>query len=80
MASLELLEGEQMERARIELQNSYDPVAEEYAKRYYDELNRKPFDRKMLNWFIEKMDGVGTVCDLGCGCGHIANYLHIRDI
>lgn len=69
-----------MERARIELQNSYDPVAEEYAKRYYDELNRKPFDRKMLNWFIEKMDGVGTVCDLGCGCGHIANYLHNRDL
>jgi ubiquinone/menaquinone biosynthesis C-methylase UbiE len=72
--------GEQMERARIELQNSYDHVAEEYAKRFYDELDRKPFDRKMLDWFIEKMDGVGTVCDLGCGSGHIANYLHNRNL
>lgn len=80
MASLELLQGEQMERARIELQNSYDLVAEEYAKRFYDELDRKPFDRKILDWFIEKMDGVGTVCDLGCGSGHIANYLHNRDL
>ncbi|HEY9847667.1 MAG TPA: methyltransferase domain-containing protein, partial [Candidatus Caenarcaniphilales bacterium] len=69
-----------MERAQTELQNSYDRVAEEYAKRFYDELDRKPFDRKMLDWFIEKVDGLGTTCDLGCGCGHIANYLHNRGL
>lgn len=69
-----------MERVPKELQNSYDRVAEEYAKRFYDELDRKPFDRKMLDWFIEKADGVGTICDLGCGSGHIANYLHNRDL
>ncbi|MBD3885168.1 methyltransferase domain-containing protein [Phormidium tenue FACHB-886] len=62
------------------MQNSYDHVAEKYAKRFYDELDRKPFDRKMLDWFIEKMDGMGTVCDLGCGSGHIANYLHNRNL
>lgn len=69
-----------MEQAQTELQNSYDRVAEEYAKRFYNELDSKPFDRKMLDWFIEKVDGVGTICDLGCGSGHIANYLHNRDL
>ena len=69
-----------MEQAQTELQNSYNRVAEEYAKRFYNELNSKPFDRKMLDWFIEKVNGVGTICDLGCGSGHIANYLHDRDL
>lgn len=69
-----------MEQAQTELQNSYDRVAEEYAKRFYDELDRKPFDRKMLDWFIEKVDSLGTICDLGCGSGHIANYLHNRSL
>lgn len=69
-----------MEQAQTELQNSYDRVAEEYAKRFYNELDSKPFDCKMLDWFIEKVDGVGTICDLGCGSGHIANYLHNRDL
>lgn len=67
-----------MERVQTELQNSYDLVAEEYAKRFYDELDRKPFDRKMLDGLIEKVEGLGIICDLGCGSGHIANYLHNR--
>jgi SAM-dependent methyltransferase len=71
---------ELMEQAQTELQNSYDRVAQEYAKQFYDELDSKPFDRKMLDWFIEKVDGLGTICDLGCGCGHIANYLHNRSL
>jgi SAM-dependent methyltransferase len=65
-----------MEQEQTELQNSYNRVAEEYAKQFYDELDRKPFDRKMLDWLIEKVDGLGTICDLGCGSGQIANYLH----
>jgi ubiquinone/menaquinone biosynthesis C-methylase UbiE len=69
-----------MERSQTELQNSSDHVAKAYAKRFYDELDRKPFDRKMLDWFIEKVDGIGEICDLGCGSGHIANYLHDRDL
>jgi ubiquinone/menaquinone biosynthesis C-methylase UbiE len=69
-----------MEQAQTELQNSYDCVAEEYAKRFYYELDSKPFDRKMLDWSIEKVDDVGTMCDLGCGSGHIANYLYNRGL
>lgn len=69
-----------MERSQTGLQSSYDCVAKKYAKRFHDELDRKPFDRKMLDWLVEKVDGLGTACDLGCGCGHIANYLHDRGL
>ena len=55
-----------MERSQTELQTSYDCVAAEYTRRFYDELDRKPFDCKMLDWFIEKMNGVGTG---GQSCG-----------
>jgi len=35
------------------LQSSYDRVVEEYAGQFRDELDKKPFDRKMLDWLIE---------------------------
>jgi SAM-dependent methyltransferase len=58
------------------LQASYDRLAKTYADKLYGELAHKPFDRLMLNWLIEKVDGSGTICDLGCGPGQIARYLH----
>ena len=69
-----------MERAPTELQSSYDRVAEEYAREFRDELDQKPFDRKMLDWFGEKVDGRGAICDMGCGPGQIARYLHDRGV
>jgi SAM-dependent methyltransferase len=61
-----------------ELQTSYDRLAKTYADKIYGELARKPFDRLMLDWLIEKVEGKGTICDLGCGPGQIARYLHDR--
>jgi len=63
---------------RLDLQSSYDRVAAEYADQFGDEMARKPFDRKMLDWLIEKVGGRGPICDLGCGPGQIARYLHSR--
>lgn len=60
------------------LRNSYDQVAEAYAKHFRDELNHKPFDRKMLDWLVEKVGDRGIICDMGCGPGQIAGYLHDR--
>ena len=60
------------------LQSSYDRVAETYAQRFHDEPSRKPFDRLMLNWLVEKVGGSGMICDLGCGPGQITRYLHDR--
>ena len=61
---------------RMDLQVSYDRVAEEYARRYFHELDHKPFDREQLARFAERVRDVGPVCDLGCGPGQIARFLH----
>lgn len=57
-------------------QSSYDAVAAEYAQKFYDEMERKAFDRKMLDWLAEKVGELGVICDMGCGPGQIARYLH----
>jgi SAM-dependent methyltransferase len=61
-----------------EPQNNYDPIAEEYARAFRDELEKKPFDRKMLDWLMEKVAARGRICDLGCGGGQAAGYLRSR--
>jgi SAM-dependent methyltransferase len=67
-----------MELMSEELQTSYDRVAENYAEQFRDEMDKKPFDRKMLDWLAEKVGGLGVICDMGCGPGQIARYLHGR--
>ena len=59
-----------------DVQSSYDRVAEDYAEQYRDELEKKPFDRKMLDWLAEKVGELGVVCDMGCGPGQVARYLY----
>ena len=63
-----------------DLQESYDQVAEEYVARFFHELEHKPLDRQLLNRFAEAVRGLGPVCDMGCGPGHIAHYLHQQGI
>jgi ubiquinone/menaquinone biosynthesis C-methylase UbiE len=57
------------------IQQSYDRVADEYARRISSELQNKPLDRELLSRFASDMAGKGEVCDMGCGPGHIARYL-----
>jgi ubiquinone/menaquinone biosynthesis C-methylase UbiE len=59
-----------------DVQSSYDRVADEYARRIYDELHHKPLDCQLLDRFAESVRKAGIACDLGCGPGHIARYLH----
>lgn len=54
---------------------AYNDIAEEYAAHLYHELDHKPFDRKMLDWLVERVDGLGPICDLGCGPGQVARYI-----
>jgi SAM-dependent methyltransferase len=56
---------------------AYDRIADEYARRIYDELRHKPLDCQLLKRFADSLrDLPGVVCDLGCGPGQIARYLH----
>lgn len=59
---------------------SYDAAAHAYAERLADELDQKPLDRHLLNRFAEAVQGEGIVADLGCGPGHVAAYLHDRNV
>jgi len=57
------------------IRESYDRLAEEYARRIADELQHKPLDRALLDRFAKQTSGQGDVCDMGCGPGHVARYL-----
>jgi SAM-dependent methyltransferase len=59
---------------------SYDAVADAYAKEFFDELSRKPFDRALLDTFAAAIPPRGEVLDIGCGPGHIARYLSERGV
>jgi SAM-dependent methyltransferase len=60
--------------------NSYDQVASEYAERFKDEMDDKPFDRGCLDRLGLEVGSLGPICDLGCGPGQVARYLHRRGI
>jgi len=63
-----------------DLPGTYDRVARPYADQFFSELERKPFDRELLDQFAERMRGRGRVCDLGCGPGHVGRYLRDRGV
>ena len=64
------------ERTLHAIQKSYDGVADEYARHLYSELDNKPLDRELLTRFAARVKGQGAICDMGCGPGHIARFLH----
>lgn len=60
----------------VNVRQSYDSVAQEYANRFADELSHKPLDRELLTRFALEVSGRGTVYDLGCGPGQTTAFLH----
>ena len=66
------------DRKANDVAGSYDRVADEYVARICDELRHKPLDRQLLDRFADSVRGVGLACDMGCGPGQVARYLHER--
>jgi SAM-dependent methyltransferase len=62
------------------VQATYDALAAEYAAHIAGELADKPLDRALLDRFAEQVCGAGPACELGCGPGHVARYLHDRGV
>jgi SAM-dependent methyltransferase len=60
----------------LNTQTSYDQVAAQYADKFKDEMDDKPFDRDCLDRLAREVGNLGPICDLGCGPGQIARYLH----
>lgn len=51
----------------MDTKTSYDRVAE-------------PRDRELLDRFAASVREIGPACDLGCGPGQIARYLHEQGV
>jgi len=59
----------------------YDRVAEEYRRRFADELEAKPYDRALLERFAGLLGSGARVLDAGCGpAGHLAAFLAARGL
>jgi SAM-dependent methyltransferase len=63
------------ERLTRSIRESYDRLADEYARRLFHELEHKPLDRELLTRFAATVAEQGEVCDMGCGPGQVARYL-----
>jgi SAM-dependent methyltransferase len=69
-----------MKKVIQDTQASYDRVAVEYGERFKDEMDDKPFDRDCLDRLAREVGDLGPICDLGCGPGQIARYLHRQGV
>jgi SAM-dependent methyltransferase len=58
------------------IRESYDNLADEYARRLFNELQHKLLDRQLLDRFAAAVTGRGEVCDMGCGPGQVGRYLY----
>lgn len=56
---------------------AYDAVADKYSAAFESELDGKALDRALLIAFAELV-GVGVICDVGCGPGHVTRFLAER--
>ena len=61
-------------------QAGYDAVSQDYAEKYKDEMDHKPFDRDCLDRLARDVGEVGPICDMGCGPGQIARYLYRKGV
>jgi SAM-dependent methyltransferase len=56
--------------------HAYDLAAQRYHDLFYDEMQKKAYDRILLDSFAGFLPTGGLVCDAGCGpSAHIGRYL-----
>jgi hypothetical protein len=62
-------------RERDRVVANFDNVADLYRRFFSDELERKPFDRALLDRLAAMFPGGRAVLEVGAGPGHIGAYL-----
>lgn len=62
------------------IRDSYDAIASDYVEQQVNPLYPNSFETFLLNYFIQQIDAQKTVCDVGCGPGQVAAYLHEQAI
>ncbi len=59
----------------LEVMDCYNSTAKEYAGKFLNELDGKPFDRSLLDRFAEMLPKGSLIYDFGCGSGQTTKYL-----
>jgi len=62
-------------RETARLRTSFDRIADFYRHQFADELDRKPFDRELLNRLASRFPRRSPVLEVGAGPAHIGAYL-----
>jgi ubiquinone/menaquinone biosynthesis C-methylase UbiE len=57
------------------IKQAFDRIAACYAADFFDELDRKPFDRDLLRRVAGLERPGGPVIEVGCGPGHVGRFL-----
>jgi SAM-dependent methyltransferase len=59
-----------------EVMDCYNRTAKEYAEKFLNELDGKPFDRNLLDRFSDILPDGSMIYDFGCGSGQTTKYIH----
>jgi len=72
---------DELEQINQKTRNAYNLAAEKYHELFSDELDKKEFDREILDEFSSYFSKDSIVCDAGCGpSGHITGYIFNKGI
>jgi len=66
--------------ARARVSASFDRIADLYTREFSDELDRKPFDRALLERVSTRLLGRGVVCEVGAGPAHVGGFMAARGV
>jgi SAM-dependent methyltransferase len=69
-----------MALGKEQIRETYDQVAAEYCRRYFDDLDRRPLDRELLTRFALAVRDLGPAADVGCGPGGTTRFLKDRGV
>ena len=65
-----------IELVHSKTRQAYNLAADRYHSLFHDELEKKEYDRMLLDFFAGRLNNGSLICDAGCGpSGHIGKYL-----
>jgi ubiquinone/menaquinone biosynthesis C-methylase UbiE len=67
---------ESLEKINLLTQKAYNKAAQKYYDLFYNEFEKKGFDKIFIDEYLEYFNPNSLICNVGCGpCGHIENYI-----
>jgi ubiquinone/menaquinone biosynthesis C-methylase UbiE len=72
---------DELDQINQKTRNAYNLAAEKYHELFHNELEKKEFDREILDEFSSYFGKDSILCDAGCGpSGHITGYIFYKGI